>query len=428
MPETSDAWGTPELLRDLRRALRHLYDPDALRANPLARLLLIDPDDAATALRNVLTEAIQALKPASSVSRQSNAWRTYTTLSARYIQQFPQAEVARALGISERQMRRQDSLALRSLAEYLRTRYDLSFGGRRSTSERARSAAAQPEGALPPSREAELRWIQQSQASEPLRLPTLVEGLLQTVQPLADRLEVALEAQIPPALPALTIQTAPLRQALLTLLAAFVRALPGGAIAITAEAREASADRLFIRLVPRSAPEAPPFRADSLAGCLEAARELVELTGGTLQLRAAPERGAPPAAEIAYWLDSRPTVLVVDDNQDALQLVERYLAGSRFAFVGTAEPDQALALAERCAPRLIVLDIMLPGVDGWELLERLREHPNTCRIPVIVSTILPQAELALALGAAAFVQKPVSRAALLQTLEQQLDRTRSEPG
>jgi len=67
------------------------------------------------------------------------------------------------------------------------------------------------------------------------------------------------------------------------------------------------------------------------------------------------------------------------------------------------------------------LDVMLPGIDGWELLGQLREHPQTSCIPVVVCTILPQEPLALALGAAAFLRKPVSREALLSALDRTAD-------
>ncbi len=59
---------------------------------------------------------------------------------------------------------------------------------------------------------------------------------------------------------------------------------------------------------------------------------------------------------------------------------------------------------------------MMPGVDGWEILARLRQHPLTGNLPVIVCTILPERELALALGAAGFLPKPVTRQALLGAL------------
>ena len=71
--------------------------------------------------------------------------------------------------------------------------------------------------------------------------------------------------------------------------------------------------------------------------------------------------------------------------------------------------------------RAILLDIMMPQRDGWTLLGQLREHPDTHAIPVIVCSILPQEQLALVLGAAAFLRKPVSRADLLRALAQLLE-------
>jgi CheY-like chemotaxis protein len=117
---------------------------------------------------------------------------------------------------------------------------------------------------------------------------------------------------------------------------------------------------------------------------------------------------------------ARLAVLVIDDNADTLRLFERYLSGTRYRFFGVRDPEQALALAAQINPRLVLLDVMLPDVDGWELLGRLREHPQTGHIPVIVCTILPQEPLALALGAAAFLRKPISREALLAVLDQQI--------
>ena len=65
----------------------------------------------------------------------------------------------------------------------------------------------------------------------------------------------------------------------------------------------------------------------------------------------------------------------------------------------------------------------MPQDDGWTLLGNLRVHPKTRSIPVVVCTILSQKDLALALGAAEFIQKPISRTEFLSTLERQLDQS-----
>jgi CheY-like chemotaxis protein len=67
------------------------------------------------------------------------------------------------------------------------------------------------------------------------------------------------------------------------------------------------------------------------------------------------------------------------------------------------------------------MDVMLPGMDDWDLLGRLRAHPRMHATPIIACTILPQEKLALALGAAGFLRKPISRETFLAALDRQMD-------
>ena len=75
-------------------------------------------------------------------------------------------------------------------------------------------------------------------------------------------------------------------------------------------------------------------------------------------------------------------------------------------------------------PDIILLDVLLQNIDGWELLGRFRAHPHLGERPVIVCTILPQRDLALILGAAGFLSKPFSQRQLLAALDAQVDRAR----
>ena len=111
----------------------------------------------------------------------------------------------------------------------------------------------------------------------------------------------------------------------------------------------------------------------------------------------------------------------------AHQLIKRHLEESNYTFVGVSDPRDALAKAVACTPRVILLDVMLPGIDGWELLGRLREHPVTRATPIIVCTILPHERLSLTLGAAAFLRKPFTRAALLAALDTQVGQAAPRP-
>jgi len=162
---------------------------------------------------------------------------------------------------------------------------------------------------------------------------------------------------------------------------------------------------------------------EQLVGSLDISRELVELGGGTLNT-VSPTDGCSIIMTLPSALPLRIPVHVIDDNADTLQLFHRYLAGTQFDLTSSRDPEEALADIIEVAPQAIVLDVMLPGVDGWELLGRLRGHPQTRDIPVVICTIIPQERLALALGAAAFLQKPFTRDALLSMLAG-LTRSRS---
>src|SRR5690606_24393751 len=101
-------------------------------------------------------------------------------------------------------------------------------------------------------------------------------------------------------------------------------------------------------------------------------------------------------------------ILVVDDNDDVRYLYERYAARSRFHIIGTGDSAEVIPLVQQFRPDAIVMDIMMPEIDGWELLAQLRSYPLTAETPVLICTILPQKDLSQYLGATAFIQKPVS--------------------
>jgi len=122
--------------------------------------------------------------------------------------------------------------------------------------------------------------------------------------------------------------------------------------------------------------------------------------------------------------DRQSAVLAIDDKPDTLQLLQRYTADTRYSLQCESNPARSLALAEETLPDVILLDVLLQGMDGWELLGRFRAHPRLGDKPVIVCTILPQRELALSLGAAGFLSKPLSQRQLLAALDAQLDRAR----
>ena len=113
-----------------------------------------------------------------------------------------------------------------------------------------------------------------------------------------------------------------------------------------------------------------------------------------------------------------PSVLVIDDNQGLVELLRRYLTGLMCRVWTATNGSAGLELAAQLSPDAIILDVMMPEMDGWELLQRLRSHPSTVTIPVIICSVFNDPELAYSLGASTILTKPVKTDDLVDALRQ----------
>ena len=148
---------------------------------------------------------------------------------------------------------------------------------------------------------------------------------------------------------------------------------------------------------------------------LNTVAQLVDPFDGELAVQQG-EQGASSVVLTLPTVESVP-VLVVEDNPDTRRLLQHYAARSRYRLILTDNGHQAIALAQQHGVRVLVLDIMMYEMAGWDLLSEWCHHPDTKEIPVVVCTILPQEELSQILGASAFLQKPVNQQQFLATLD-----------
>ena len=102
-------------------------------------------------------------------------------------------------------------------------------------------------------------------------------------------------------------------------------------------------------------------------------------------------------------------VLVIDDDPNALDLMSRALRDVSLEVVTARDGETALHLARTLLPAAITLDVLMPGMDGWEVLRELKDDPKTRDIPVFMVTMTDDRELGYALGATEFLTKPVLR-------------------
>jgi two-component system phosphate regulon response regulator PhoB len=125
----------------------------------------------------------------------------------------------------------------------------------------------------------------------------------------------------------------------------------------------------------------------------------------------------------------KPRILVVDDEPEAVELVEFNLKQSGYAVITAADGAEALKKARGQTPDLIVLDVMLPEMDGFEICKTLRLDPATAKIPILMLTA-KAAEidrvLGLELGADDYLTKPFSPRELLLRIKKILSRGQTE--
>lgn len=118
------------------------------------------------------------------------------------------------------------------------------------------------------------------------------------------------------------------------------------------------------------------------------------------------------------------TVLLVDDTAEIRRVYKTYLQNSGFSVVEAVDGGEAVRLAFERRPAAILMDLGLPGLDGWGAIDALRDDPATARIPVIVLTALDDPanrERAAASGCAAFLTKPCGGERLTSLVAQVID-------
>ena len=113
---------------------------------------------------------------------------------------------------------------------------------------------------------------------------------------------------------------------------------------------------------------------------------------------------------------SQHLVLSIDDDLQAADLISRFLPEEEFYVVHAANGEEGLTLARRLRPDVITLDVMMPGIDGWSVLSRLKADPDLSSIPVIMLTITGERQRSFTLGATDYLTKPIQRSRLIDML------------
>jgi signal transduction histidine kinase/CheY-like chemotaxis protein len=121
-----------------------------------------------------------------------------------------------------------------------------------------------------------------------------------------------------------------------------------------------------------------------------------------------------------FPVQQRPKILVIDDDKEIRSVISEVLTLSGYDVVEAASGQQGLDHATRMPPDLILLDVMMPGIDGWTVLSKLQDNPKLTDVPVIVLSAVGDQEMAMSLGAASVLLKPVDASRLTAEIATQL--------
>ena len=276
---------------------------------------------------------------------------------------------------------------------------------------------------------------------QPVEVGGLVEQVLQTVAPLARERALELRWEGDGEIKGeVNADAGKLKQMLLNLVANAIKFTPsGGRVTVSARSTDgwleiavtdtgigiapADLERIF-EAFQQAAGGSSHQRGTGLG--LTLTRRFAALHGGDVSVESQPGRGSTftirlPAASAGKepQPESRfggPLVLVAEDNPAAAQLLTHQLERGGFRVERARTGGEVLRKARDLKPRAITLDILLPDMDGWDVLARLKADPATRDVPVIVVSVTENRELGIALGAVDYLVKPVAANELMECL------------
>jgi CheY-like chemotaxis protein len=384
----------------VKDALEHLGDTAYLEVHPLlshlAGAAAANRTTRAQKLRSLLKESIESLRPPQGMPSRSPEWRSYLALRYRYVQDMSIGQVESEMGLSRRQLQREIQKGLEAVSSILWSRRDAD----------SKPLPPVPTANDAPELESELsQWELARQSCEVNTLANDALGLLESTRAAG---QAVVDATLPDSPPPVFVDSTLTRQALLMVLRLLTQHARGP-VTLTAAPADPFVDLLLIGAGCGSRPAEIDW---------ETPRLFIQLQGGTVSVE---DQGEDWRVHIRLPMADQTRVLVIDDNPAILRLFERYLAPQHYEVLKAHAGSDALALAADSHPAVVLLDVMMPTMDGWQVLRSLKENPATTDTPVIICSVLKEPELAFSLGANAYLKKPVERLELLALVERMIN-------
>lgn len=350
----------------VKTCLTHFYDQHVLLDQPLIQALSSGGDGIQRAhhFRKQIIGIINSLKPSRDTTINSKDYRHYLILQQRYIEEQQHAEIIPQLALSERQYYREHREAVNTLTQILWERVnegpDLSV-------------------------QTEARRIYDDSPVDEVDIQATIDSIYQSVEPIVQRLKITLQmGKFPSAKVRLNRDI--LRQLIIWLLSQLVEHN------IEVVSMEGKQDHRSYQISFQPAPTnyAPTSTLNTF----------IKLLNASLDLQ-------PDAIVLKLPMSSNNrSVLLIDDNPDTPKLFRRLMVNMRYELLSANTASDGIRMAREMQPLAILLDVMMPESDGWEVLNSLKSHPETLQIPVVICSVLDVKQLSLSLGADGYLHKP----------------------
>lgn len=402
MPTDQQPLTKEQFVKWVHSALGHLYDASYLQNHPLANVLLVQekrhPLNRSQNLRRILLDAVQSLRPEPGRPALSPDWRAYRILELRYIEGLNPVEIMEELKVGKSQFFRDQARILQALEDILWSQV-------RDPSLPPDYQSVLDENNLHPV-QSETGRLMDSATWETLDVAELIKELHPIIATLISSQGATFDFKdLTPIL--VHADRVMLRQALLKLITHALSATLDKYIIIKSYRHDTEAR---VRLSTRISSDAQMSSQDP---GLEICTQLMAAMGGKMQVKE-----DPPTWEVVLsWPETNPRVLlIVDDNDKIIDLFRRYLAGQDWVVKWATSGTEAFQRISETKPTVVMLDVMIPGEDGWEILMKFKKLPETRDIPIIICSVVQEPQLAQSLGASGYLPKPVSQIALVNAL------------
>lgn len=384
----------------IKNVLDNLYDIASLETLPALFSVIKIPQGYSGSkgefVRQFMLDAIEQLRPPrKELSLIAPEWRPYIILTKRYVEGMGSQELADLLVISQRQMRRDHHKALSALTEIL---WAVCYPDQASESDTD----------LNPVIEVHNEMI------DPVET---INGVYAMLKKQFDQKKISVEFLPTEDFTPVITDRVILRQVFISLFNDILHNQTSDVLKINCSTSANHVVLEFTSLI-NSEPKENKTSQDETSGDESTA---VAYWSERIHARFEEEyfeENAVHQVKRTLWLphSDQKIMLVIDDQEPVVKLFQRYLSQTDLLVIGINHPEQAIPIALRLHPVLITLDVMMPQMDGWELLQLIKLDDLLKNIPIIICSAWDDPDLSRSLGAQCYLKKPVTQKMLLDAV------------